>query len=194
MIPRHLQIALVMLLLSVFLLGFYVVQLKRRAEQAGGKADPRPMAPPVSGPAGKATLYIAYDDDGVLLPREVAMVLPEERSARAREALRALLAEYVQTPSPHPLAEGSDVNNVFLAGDLAVVDLSAAVANGHRSGILVESLTVASIVQTVSANVPDIKRVKILIDGAERETLAGHADLISAHDVAAVRQMAESMK
>lgn len=190
MIPRHLQIALVMLLLSVFLLGFYVVQLKRRAEETGRQADPRPMAPPVTGAAGKATLYIAYDADAVLLPREVAMVLPEERSARAREALRALLAEYVQTPSPHPLAEGADVSNVFLAGDLAVVDLSAAVASGHRSGILVETLTVASIVQTVAANVPEVKRVKILIDGAERETLAGHADLMSTHDVAALGALA----
>jgi spore germination protein GerM len=183
-----------MLLAGVFLLGFYVVQLKRRAEQTGGRADPRPMAPPIAGTSQPATLFIAYDHDGVVLPRKVSLVLPAERSARAREALRALLAEYVQTPSPHPLAEGADVNNVFVVDELAVVDLSAAVANGHRSGILVESLTVASIVQTLAANVPGIKRVKILIDGAERETLAGHADLISAYDVAAVSQMAERLR
>jgi len=38
-------------------------------------------------------------------------------------------------------------------------------------------LTVASIVATLNANDNQIQRVKILVNGQERETLAGHADL-----------------
>ena len=53
----------------------------------------------------------------------------------------------------------------------------AAFADSHPSGVLVEELTIASIVDTLNANDPQITRVKILVDGKERETLAGHADL-----------------
>jgi hypothetical protein len=34
-----------------------------------------------------------------------------------------------------------------------------------------------SLIQSLTMNIPDIKRVTILIDGKEVETLAGHIDL-----------------
>ena len=43
--------------------------------------------------------------------------------------------------------------------------------------MLAEELTVASLVLTLNANDSKITRVKILVNGQERETLAGHADL-----------------
>jgi hypothetical protein len=54
--------------------------------------------------------------------------------------------------------------------------------------VLVEELSVVSLVQTLSANIPGITRVKILVEGNERETLAGHADLSNFFDVPAVTQ------
>jgi hypothetical protein len=45
------------------------------------------------------------------------------------------------------------------------------------SGILSEQMAVDSIAQTLGANVPSIRRLKILIHGQEAETLAGHIDL-----------------
>ena len=77
---------------------------------------------------------------------------------------------------------------------LAVIDMNAAFADDHRSGILVEELTVASLVQTLSANIPGITRVKILVDGRQRETLAGHADLSGFFEVSAVNQMVAQMQ
>jgi hypothetical protein len=38
-------------------------------------------------------------------------------------------------------------------------------------------LTLRSIMQTLVANVPEVKRVQILIEGREVETLAGHVDI-----------------
>ena len=70
------------------------------------------------------------------------------------------------------------MRDVFLMGsDTAIVDTSAGFADSHPSGVLVEELTIASIVNTLNANDPQITRVKILVDGKERDTLAGHADL-----------------
>jgi len=108
--------------------------------------------------------------------------------------LRALLGLYLDKPSPHPLGLGSEIRAVYLVDPgLAVIDLNAAFADGHRSGVLVEELTVASLVQTLAANIPGIARVKILVDGKERETLAGHADLSNFYDVAQVNQMVVQM-
>ena len=70
------------------------------------------------------------------------------------------------------------MRDVYLLGDdTAVVDTNSAFADKHPSGVLAEELTVASIVTTLNANDSKIQRVKILVNGQERETLAGHADL-----------------
>jgi hypothetical protein len=53
---------------------------------------------------------------------------------------------------------------------------------------MVEELTVFSLVQTLAANLPGVAQVKILVNGQERETLAGHADLADFYDVAAVNR------
>ena len=104
--------------------------------------------------------------------------------------LRALLAVYMDPASSHPLGPGAEIRDVYLVDPgLAVVDTNDAFADGHRSGVLVEELTVASLVQTLAANIPGINRVKILVGGKERETLAGHADLSRFYEVAAVGQM-----
>jgi len=55
--------------------------------------------------------------------------------------------------------------------------------------VLVEELTVASLVETLSTNIPGITRAKILVDGKERDTLAGHLDLTNVYDVAAFSQL-----
>ena len=72
---------------------------------------------------------------------------------------------------------------------LAVIDVNDAFADGHRSGSAGGRLTVASLVQTLAANIPGINRVKILVGGQERQTLAGHADLSCTYDVSVVGQM-----
>jgi hypothetical protein len=59
----------------------------------------------------------------------------------------------------------------------AFVDLSADASTQHSGGSFSELLTVHAIVNAVTANLPSIQRVQILIDGREADTLAGHVDL-----------------
>ena len=63
-------------------------------------------------------------------------------------------------------------------GELAIIDLRGTFANSHPSGVEVETLTLASILGTLHANLPEIEQVRFLVDGQPRETLAGHADLL----------------
>jgi hypothetical protein len=190
MIPRHLIIGVTVLLAITLGMGFYVWQMRGRVDRSEiSAANTQPVAPPVSGPTEQVTLYVAYDDAGVLRPKPVRMPLPAGRQERAAEVLRALLTVYLERFSPHPLGAGSEIRDVYLVDPgLAVIDLNDAFADGHRSGVLVEELTVVSLVQTLSANIPGITRVKILVEGKERDTLAGHADLTNFYDAPAVTQ------
>jgi len=188
MIPRHLVISVAVMLGIALGMGFYVWHMRGRV--ISGAASNRPVMPPVSGPTEQVTLYVAYDDAGVVRPVQARIPLPVGRQQRAEELLQALLGVYLDKSSPHPLGMGSEMRAVFLVDPgLAVIDLNAAFADSHRSGVLVEELTVASLVQSLTANVPGITRVKILVDGKERETLAGHADLSDFFEVAGVNQM-----
>jgi hypothetical protein len=93
------------------------------------------------------------------------------------------------------LPPGSDVRSVYLVDPgLAVIDINAAFADGHRSGVLSEELTVASLIETLSANLPGILRVKILVEGKQRDTLAGHADLSGFFNVSAVNQLSAQLQ
>lgn len=195
MIPRHFQITIAFLLAAILLSGAYIIHLRQREQaKAPAAAGSEPKAPAPTN-FEHIRMLVAYDDDQALRWRDVVIGVPSSRDLRAREILRALLALYVQNPSPHPLARSADVREIYLVGnDTLLVDTTAGFADGHPSGVLPEELTLASVIETLAANVPGIKRVKFLVEGRERETLAGHADLMSFYEVAAVHQLAKEFE
>lgn len=196
MIPRHLQIALAVLLAAALGLSIYAWHVRKTvAATPVAPVDTRPLAPPVTGPTEKVVLYVAQDDDGTLRAQPAQIPMPSGRQQRAEELARALISLYLDKNSPHVIGAGTEVRSVFLVDPGgAVIDMNGAFADSHRSGVLVEELTIASLIHTISANTPNILRVKILIDGKERETLAGHADLSSFYEVAAVDQLASQLQ
>ncbi len=196
MIPRHFFIALSILLAAVLAMSIYAWHMRgRAAANPVASVDTRPVVPPVAGATERVTLYVAYDDIGILRAQSAQIPMPSVRQERAEEVLRALIALYLDKTSPHPLPPGSDIRSVYLVDPgLAVIDVNAAFADGHRSGVLAEELTVASLIQTLSTNIPGILKVKILVEGKQRETLAGHADLSNFFDVSAVNQLASQLQ
>ena len=190
MIPRHLLIGVAALLVLVVSLGIYLRHVRRQAnELEATAANGLPVAPPPSGPTETVTLYVADDDAGILRARSAQIPLPGGRQQRAEELLRALLRIYQQPGAAHPMAPAADIRSIFLVDPgAAVIDLNAAFAAQHRSGILSEQLTVNSLVETLAVNVPGIHRVNILVEGKTRDTLAGHADLTETFDVTTIVQ------
>jgi Sporulation and spore germination len=174
---RQIQIALASLLVAVVGMGLYAYRLLNRGP-TGPAAETRAISLPGSGPQRRAVLMVASDKRAGLERREVEVSLPQDPSLRAQQLIRLLLAAYAAQGSRHLLPKSADVKQVFfLEGDLAVVDMNAAFADEHPSGAQTEQLTLDSIVQTLAANFPQIKRVKILVEGRERGKLAGNADL-----------------
>ena len=196
MISRRLQVILAVLVFSALALGYYALRLKRRAEAVQTVTlDARPMNPPISGMPQAVKIFVADDRDGSIHERQLSIALPASPASRGLALLRVLVASYLENTSTHKLGDGADIRSVYFVNDtLAVVDTNAEFADKHRSGALVEELTVASFVQTLSAAFPKLTQVKFLVDGKEREMLAGHADLKGVYDVALVNQLVRELQ
>lgn len=196
MIPRHFQITIALVLLAILISGVVIIRMTHKEEALTLQAaEAAPVAPVVGGKQEHIQVLVAYDEDQALRWRPADVFLPADRSLRARETLRYVLAQYLQTPSPHPLGKGSDIKDVyFISDDTMIVDTTAPFADGHPSGILLEEMTLTSLIETLTANVPGVAKVKFLVDGKERETLAGHADLMSFYQTAAVHALAKEFE
>jgi len=187
-IPRYQKVLFVILLIAALGMGLKLWQLRDRAHKRllAGQSS-APTAAPVVAPAEQATLVVANDLDNSLVPQVHSLPLPADPGARARAVLGKLLDLYAAPESTHEIPGGAaSVDQVFLlpvpgarnSGDqLAVVNLTGTFAASHPAGLETESLTVLSICATLRANFPGIAQVRFLVDGVERPTLAGHADL-----------------
>jgi spore germination protein GerM len=116
--------------------------------------------------------------------QEDALVLERRRVAPSQapfDRVRASLQELIAGPTGNALRTVSaevKIREVFIDDQgTAYVDFSEALSQTHPGGLWAEMLTLRSIMQTLVANVPEIKRVQILIEGREVETLAGHIDI-----------------
>lgn len=195
MISRQLLITTAILFALMIALAFYVWKLRGREE-----VSPRPTAgtshlePPTVGPTETVTIWVAHDDPGTLRPQSASIPLTSGRQERAEALLRSLLDIYTGKGSPHPLSAGAEIRAVYLVEPgTAIIDVNGVLASGQTSGILAEDLTVASLMETLAANTPGLLRIKILIDGKEANTLAGHTDISSFYDVTQVNELAKEM-
>ena len=194
---RRLLLVFATLALIAAVLGFYALHLKRKVARDAQSAVEQQMTVTPAGnrPPEPVTLYVANDSDGTLRKTQVSVALPPERSERDRAVLRTLIAQYLAPSSPHPIGAGSEIRQVYLLGDdTAIVDTNAAFANAHPSGVLAEELTIASVVVTLNANDNKIARVKILVNGQERDTLAGHADLRRFYEASNIGAIVKDMQ
>lgn len=98
----------------------------------------------------------------------------------AEQARRIVEAQIGPAPAPHVSAipAGTKLRTVFFtkAGEV-YVDLSADLQTNHPGGTTNETLTVYALVSALTANLPAVTGVQILVEGKEVETLAGHLDL-----------------
>ena len=124
-----------------------------------------------------ATLFYVSDDGERLIGVERNVVKDDAPVEQARHVLEAQFRG-VEPPLISTIPEGTLVRAVYLTdrGD-AFVNLSREISSRHSGGSLSELLTIYTIVNAVTVNIPTIRRVQILIEGREVDTLAGHVDL-----------------
>jgi len=136
-----------------------------------------PSAP--AAPGRKITAHLFYvADDGMRLVRADRDVpFGEGTVQQAKEIINAQIAP-VTPPLVSAIPAGTTLRALFITakGD-AYVDLSREIMTGHTGGTVDELLTVYTIVNALTANLPAVSGVQLLVDGKEVETLAGHVDL-----------------
>jgi hypothetical protein len=188
-ISRPQRILFWTLLFSSVLMSVVLLRMRERAlDRLLASGETMPLNPPTGTPVQNVTMMMANDMDGSLQPGYQNLALPVDPNARAHVILQHLILNYTRPNSKHPIAANKGVNEIFfinlpleanqvLPGTMAVVDLSGSFVDAHPSGIEPETLTLLSIIATLHANFPQISQVRFLVDGQQRDTLAGHADL-----------------
>jgi hypothetical protein len=135
---------------------------------------------PGIGPEVIAVLYFPSLSERKLVAESRPIKWAESDEDRVRQVLLAL-AEGSHHSMGHPLSASTVVRAVFLdSAGTAYIDFSKDSLTGFNPGIESECLSVYSIVDSITANMPTIKRVRMLVQGQEVETLGGHTDLTQA--------------
>ena len=120
--------------------------------------------------------YVAEDGTRLTsVERDVAY--GESADEQAREIVAAQIAPVVE-PLVSAIPPGTTLRAVFItkSGD-AYVDLSREARVAHPGGTVDELLTVYTIVNALTVNLPAVTAVQVLVDGKEVDTLSGHVDL-----------------
>lgn len=146
--------------------------------------EPQPLAAPVAAdepavPTRRINAQLFYVGAGgvTLVSVEHEVPYAEQALDQAREILHAQLAP-PDPPHASAIPNGTVLRAVFLTprGE-AYVDLSREVVTAHAGGSVNELLTVYTLVHALTANLPAVSSVQILVEGREVETLAGHVNL-----------------
>lgn len=194
MISKAQKILFAVMLLACVAMAAFLLRLRNRAQdrlQEQSAMAPANMGEAAANPVKEVTLYVPNDLDDSLTTVEESLPMPEDENAQARVLLDNLVDTFRAPGSTHPIGmpAGAGVNEVYFMPvpqakgttgsdeQLAVVDLSGALAAAHPSGIEPETLTLEAMLATLHANLPTVTEVHFLVDGQARETLAGHADL-----------------
>jgi spore germination protein GerM len=149
----------------------------------------------MDGPRGRGTSIDTADRSVSAAPGEELSIwfasqqedalVSERRSVPANltpiDRARASLHELIAGPKGHAMRTvptEAKIRELFIDDQgTAYIDFSEALSQTHPGGPWAEMLTIRSMMQTLVGNVPEIKRVQIMIEGREVETLAGHVDI-----------------
>jgi spore germination protein GerM len=174
---RVTTIALAGIAVVVVAVLMFVRPLRWTRAETRAVAAPSPTAPAPPGRKIKARLFYVSEDGMGLSGIEREIAYGEGAVEQAKEIVAAQVAPVVE-PLVSAIPAGTTVRAVFLTerGE-AYVDLSRELMSAHPGGTVNELLTVYTIVNALTVNLPAVTAVQVLVDGKEVDTLAGHVDL-----------------
>ena len=127
------------------------------------------------------SLFFPVPGEGMLRREDRTLTLVSATPDRVRQILMAL-REGSREGLEGAIPAETELRAVYLAPDgIAYVDFDETFERAVSPGIRSETLTIYAIVNTLAVNLPSLQQVRILLEGREAETLAGHADLSRAY-------------
>lgn len=159
-------------------------------EQARREVMQEPISTPTDMQVQAQMYWLSAASPASLEPTAIQLPLSADPAERSKQLLNALIAR-APTPEKRTLPVEASLLAFYLQPDgTAIADFSDEISSGMPSGILSEQLAVQSIAQTLGANVPGIRQLKILVHGQDAETIAGHLDLYGLFPVPSLAQAA----
>jgi spore germination protein GerM len=177
--------ALVLGVLSVVLLALVIIFFagggREKVERFIDANVPKTPAAAGESAATKTVTLFFLDDDDDFLHRETRPIAAGPTAAEEAERALAELIKGSEGSLVSPLPPQTKVRQVFIGQDgVATVDFSRDVAEKFSYGSTMELAAVYAVVNTLAFNFKAVKKVVILVEGAEKETLGGHVDLTRA--------------
>jgi hypothetical protein len=183
--PRHIKIGLIVLAIGFAVtLGFFVDVVGRvRSVVNDSETEANPFTPPAeplySPTDPPMTVKIFFPGADVILSAEDQQIFKStELTNRAKQILQNVVEGPKTSGLAHSIPKDTKLQEVFFSDGVAFVNFSNAISANHPGGIKNEQATIYSIVNSLTYNMPEVRRVKILVGGTEKETLAGHCLLL----------------
>jgi spore germination protein GerM len=152
---------------------------EREPEPAAASPEAAVAEAPAEAPIAVAsvTLYFpSASDDGLAV--ETREIVDTKRPADRGAQILAALIDGPRSEGALPaMPPGTTLRHLWVRDDgNAYADFSEELATGASGGSAEEIRTIYAIVDSLTANVPAIQRVGILVGGRQRDTL-GHLDI-----------------
>jgi spore germination protein GerM len=192
-VKRRTIVSVIVLAAALVLVIWSAVQWASRAPQ-----ELPAEAVPGAGPSGTTPDEGSTEPDPDTQPMRLLNVLVYFPSAKGRgligepheifmttapgDRAKQILADLISGPATkralRALPPGTRLRQVYvLEQGTAYVDFSEDLERGLGGGSTEELFTVYAVVNSVALNIPEIRRVAILINGEPVDTLNGHLDL-----------------
>lgn len=140
---------------------------------------PEPLYEQTDPPMAVKIFFPATRDNAILSAEDQMIFRSAELANRARQILQKVLEGPKTEGLYASIPKDTKLQEVFIDDTgLAYVDFSNPISANHPGGMLNEQTTIYSIVNSLTYNLPEIRQVKILVGGGEKETLAGHCLLL----------------
>ena len=124
----------------------------------------------------EVALYFSDLNERFLVPEKRYIPKGKNLNDQAEELVRALIAGS-KTGLVNTFPEGTKLQDVRVEKDgTALVSFGKNLVELHPGGSTGELATIYSLTNTLISNIPNVKRVKILIEGKKLTTIKGHID------------------
>lgn len=158
-------IALLTVVVGIYLLARY------------GEKLPFSLVPPKISKTETKTINLYFsNEEGLALKAEKREIAKGDLTKEIKQGIDGLIKGSKRNLTP-TIPDGTRLLGVEIKEDVAFLNFSKEISENHPGGSSAEIQTVYSIVNTVTFNFPEIKKVQILIQGKKAKLLAGHIDI-----------------
>jgi len=128
-------------------------------------------------PVGSFTATLCFGDErGEFLIREHRIITSGQTPDKKAESLLQELLKGPLTKGTRTVPLKTRLRGASFDRGILTADFSPDLQQQHPGGSASEILTVYSVVNTLTLNVPEIKQVVLLVDGKKIDSIAGHID------------------